>query len=273
MLIYDSLQPAMRACVETRTFAIARLYNNEKTMCDCGQDCCEVCFSIAADKVYECHFLSPADQVHCLRIVIFICPEYLGQFSTEHTDLSYCFSRRDPLWEHRSGMTEEERERFLYFIHKLSQERGYGQDVLDQAGFLELMIFLNGIVISRYPRQACAVRDAVQGALRSRHAQIDEILDYIDRHLAERISIPVLSAHFYISGSYLSRIFKDATGTTINQYIIAKRISHAEVLLADGHSVAETSSLCGFGDYSNFLKAFTRAVGISPKKYAAFARC
>ena len=78
--------------------------------------------------------------------------------------------------------------------------------------------------------------------------------------------------HFYLSSSYLCRIFKDSTGTTINQYITAKRISRAKVLLAEGHPVAEDSSLCGFGDYSNFLKAFTKIVGISPSKYAAFMR-
>ena len=33
--------------------------------------------------------------------------------------------------------------------------------------------------------------------------------------------------------------------------------------IADGEA-------CGFNDYSNYLRAFTKAVGISPKKYAQF---
>ncbi|MDE6591179.1 MAG: AraC family transcriptional regulator, partial [Oscillospiraceae bacterium] len=107
---------------------------------------------------------------------------------------------------------------------------------------------------------------------KTHHAQVDGILSYINQHLAEDLSIPMLASQFYLSGSYLCKIFKDATGTTINRYITAKRIARAKALLAEGHSVAETSSLCGFGDYSNFLKAFTRIVGISPKKYASYAR-
>ena len=75
----------------------------------------------------------------------------------------------------------------------------------------------------------------------------------------------VLAASFFLSESYICRIFKQATGTTINQYITAKRISRAKILLAEGRTVTEACSLCGFGDYSNFLKSFTRAVGISPK--------
>ena len=37
-----------------------------------------------------------------------------------------------------------------------------------------------------------------------------------------------------------------------------------------GYSVTEACEMCGFNDYSNYLKAFTKAVGISPKKYAQF---
>ena len=104
------------------------------------------------------------------------------------------------------------------------------------------------------------------------HSQIDEILDYINQNLAENLSISMLAAHFYLSNSYLCKIFKTATGTTINRYITAKRISQAKAMLAEGYSVAETGSLCGFGDYSNFLKSFTKVVGISPKKYASFTQ-
>lgn len=279
MLIYDSCEPAVRSCVETGTFAVARLYDNEKMMCLRARDYCEVCFSISGDRQFsagsrgcECHYLSWTDQMSCVRVVIFVCPEYLARFSTERTDLNHCFTCSDSVRGHTLGMSQEERGQFMYFIHKLSQERGFGQDVLDQAVFLELMTFLNGIFISHCNQGETLARVESRAVPRPCHPQVDEILDYINQHLEETISIPALAAHFYISSSYLYRIFKDATGTTINQYITSRRISRAKILLADGHPVAETGSLCGFGDYSNFLKAFTKAVGLSPKKYASFAR-
>ena len=85
------------------------------------------------------------------------------------------------------------------------------------------------------------------------------------------ISQEQLAEHFYLSESYICRIFKAATSTTINKYIVAQRISLAKSLLTEGHSVAETCDKCGFRDYSNFLKTFTKVVGISPKKYAQFS--
>lgn len=292
MLIYNSCQSAIQSCVETRTFAIARLYNNEKTMSIHIHDCYEIYFSVSGGKQFlidnrmyefqpgdiffinqfESHYLSKIDQINHIRVVISIYPEFLKKFSTEQTDLNYCFTYRDPVWGHKLSLTKEERRQFMYFVNKLSEERGFGQDVLDQAVFLELMTFLNRTFLTHCVRGTATVPKETWAFQGPRHSQIDEILDYMNQHLAENLNIPMLAAHFYLSSSYLCKIFKDATGTTINRYITTKRISRAKALLAEGHSVAETSSLCGFGDYSNFLKSFTKVVGISPKKYASFTR-
>ena len=111
-----------------------------------------------------------------------------------------------------------------------------------------------------------------QNNLRLHYSRIDEILAYIDQHLVEDVSISVLASHFYLNNSYLSKIFKEITGTTINRYIAAKRVARAKALLSEGRSVSETCMLCGFGDYSSFLRSFTKIVGMSPKKYATYTR-
>lgn len=292
MLIHNSCQSAIKSCLETKTFAIARLYNNEKTMGIHIHDCYEIYFSISGGKQFlidnrvykfepgdiffinqfESHYLSHIDETTHMRIVISIYPEYLNQVSTKQTDLNYCFTHRDPVLGHKVSLTEEERKRFMYFIHKLSEEREFGQDVLDHAMFLELMTFLNHVFISRCTHEPNFVKDELRNIPKSHYSKIDEILDYINQHLEEELSVSILAAQFYLSNSYLHKIFKEATGTTVNRYITAKRISYAKVLLTEGHSVAETSSLCGFRDYSNFLKSFTKTVGISPKKYASFTQ-
>lgn len=292
MLIHDSCQSAIRACLDTGTFAVAWLYNNEKTMGIHMHDCYEIYFSISGgrqflidNRIYEVrpgdiflinqcesHCLSHVDQMTHERVVISVFPEYLKGLSTKQTNLDYCFTYRNPVQGHRLSLTEEERARFLYFVHKLSEKQEFGQDVLDQAVFLELMTFLNHSFMVNCEQAPAFVLEETLSVRRPCHSQIEPILDYINQHLAENLSIPMLAAYFYFSSSYLSRIFKDATGTTINQYITARRIAKAKALLAQGHSVAETSLLCGFGDYSNFLKSFTKSEGISPKKYASLVR-
>ncbi len=98
---------------------------------------------------------------------------------------------------------------------------------------------------------------------------MDAILSYINSNIGEPLTLAGLSAHFY-EHVHLCRIFKEATGTTINKYITAKRITLSKSLLDQGCSVSEACEACGFNDYSNYLRAFTKAVGISPKSTHSF---
>ena len=138
------------------------------------------------------------------------------------------------------------------------------------------MVYLNHLFLLRCSRDFRfqsdqAVLSVTAEAPAFRHGQIDEILSYINQHLTEELTIAALAENFFISVSYLCRIFKESTGTTINKYITARRITLAKSLLSEGYSVSDTCQRCGFQDYSNFLKAFTKAVGISPKKYSQFS--
>lgn len=292
MLIHDSCQSAIHSCLDEKTFAIARLYSDEKTMGIHIHDCYEVYYSISGGKQFlidnrvyefdagdiffvnqfESHYLSRVDQTNHVRVVLSIYPEYLKRLCTEKSDLTYCFTHRDPMLGHRLSLTDKERRQFMYFIHMLAEEHTFGQDLLDQAYFLELMIFLNRTFISRHAKEPSLGWNEAQNNLRLHYSRIDEILAYIDQHLVEDVSISVLASHFYLNNSYLSKIFKEITGTTINRYIAAKRVARAKALLSEGRSVSETCMLCGFGDYSSFLRSFTKIVGMSPKKYVTYTR-
>ena len=285
MKICNSCKTAIQSCLDTQTFAAAHLYNDEKPMAIHIHDCYEIYFSISGGKQflidnrfydfspgdiffinqYESHYLSQIDSVTHERIVLSIYPDYLKKCCSPQTDLNYCFSCRDTASGHKRTLSPDEQKRFLYYIHKLGNSEEFGQDILDHAVFLELMTFLNRIFIRQSVPQNIPVSDSS-----AYHGQIHEILSYINQHLTEDLTIKNLAEHFYISSSHLCKIFKDTTGTTINSYVVAKRITHAKELLTEGNSVMETCEQCGFRDYSNFLKTFTRTVGISPKKYAQY---
>lgn len=288
MLIYDSCQSAIQSCMDTKTFAIARLYNGEKTLGIHIHDCYEIYFSISGGEQFlidnrlyefqsgdlffinqfESHYLSKVDQASHERVVISIHPEYLMCLSTPQTDLNHCFTYRDPFIGNRISLTKKERQQFMFYINKLSEEQKFGQDVLDQVTFLELMCFLNSVFLSY-----CSPKSDLNTIVSPCQCfQIDKVLSYINQHIAEDLSVTTLASHFYLSCSYLHRIFKNTTGTTVNQYITAKRIAKAKALLSNGHSVMETGSLCGFKNYNNFYKAFIRVVGFSPREYIACIR-
>ena len=61
--------------------------------------------------------------------------------------------------------------------------------------------------------------------------------------------------------------FKKNTGYSIHQFIMQKRLIQANSYIKKGLPTMEVSQQCGFGDYSNFVKAFKKKYGLSPKKY------
>ncbi|WP_342757601.1 AraC family transcriptional regulator [Kineothrix sedimenti] len=280
---FTSCKMATQHCITNKYFALAHLYSDEKTMDMHIHDCCEIYYSISGGKQflidnrfydirpgdiffinqYESHYLTQVDTGEHERIVISVHPDYLQEISSDQTDLSYCFTHRFKGLPHRLHLDPEMSKRFIYLIHKIADSDGFGFDLMERAAFSDLMVFLN-----RTFYESC--HKAYTETVITNHAQVDDILNYINLHISEDITLERLSEYFYLSSSYLCRIFKSTTGTTINKYITARRITIAKALLNEGITVMEACSKCGFNDYSNFLKAFTKAVGISPKKYAQF---
>lgn len=273
-------QEVIDQCLNTGSFAYAHLYKDEKTMNIHIHHNYEIYYSISGGNQFlidnqlyeikdgdiffinqfESHQVTKIDQQQHERIMLAIHPNLLRRLSSQSTELDYCFTNRSKCNPHRLHLLPKDQDRFNYYIYKLRSNIGFGHDLLDQAILIELMVFLNEIYI----------RDTRED-ITNHNSLIDEILSYINKNIRDTLTIEVLSSHFHLSSSYLCRIFKSTTGTTINKYITAKRITLSKALLVEGYSVNEVCEMCGFNDYSNYLKAFTKAVGISPKKYAQFS--
>lgn len=298
-----SCKQAMETCCQNRTFSIAHLYKEEKAMDMHIHDCYEIYYSISGGKQflidnrfysiepgdifiinqYESHKITQFDQMVHERIVLSVHPDYTKRLSTAETDLDTCFSKRQTHFSHKISLPKEKQKRFLYYINKITKAEGYGHDILEQATFMELMLFINKefktcalttetITDSLHSNKDNPAdgkgKDSPTGFSYVYNHQVDDILSFINRNISSPLTIEALSSEFFLSESYICRIFKSATGTTINKYIGARRISIAKALLSEGASVTEAYEKSGFTDYSNFFKAFTKAVGISPKKYA-----
>ncbi|PQV63589.1 AraC-type DNA-binding protein [Abditibacterium utsteinense] len=92
---------------------------------------------------------------------------------------------------------------------------------------------------------------------------------YIEMHLNWRtLSLDMVAHHVYVSPSHLNRLFKAELGMTLKEYIQGKRIGVAKALLEESDiAVSEVGFLSGFFPPSHFARAFSQAVGITPKKF------
>ena len=93
---------------------------------------------------------------------------------------------------------------------------------------------------------------------------IPEMIRYINNHLTDDITLDLLSARFFISKHHLNKIFRKATGTTVIDYLLHKRIAAAQQLLIEGASAQTACHQTGFRDYSSFYRSYTRILGHTP---------
>lgn len=284
MKIFNTCSEALEMCISKSYFAIAHLYNSEKPIGTHIHDCYELYYSVSGAKQFlinnQFYPVEPGDaffvnqfESHCLtcvdsgaheRIVIFISPAFLKSISTEATDLDACFREHPPGRSHRIPLTPEEQKRFRFYIDNLRNTNNFGSDIMERSVFSLLMVYITKRYLKFIRHRSVPLRSA---SSEGHGVKVDGILSYINQHLDESISLEQIAEQFYLSTSYVCRIFKAATGTTINQYMIAKRISKAKELLRDGMSAADVAVRCGFGDYSNFYKAFIKSTKVSPKNY------
>lgn len=94
----------------------------------------------------------------------------------------------------------------------------------------------------------------------------EELVAYINLHLFDDLSLDFLSNHFFLSRSQLGRLFKQATGSSVWDYIIIKRLMAARNKIKSGTPAYAACQQCGFRDYSSFYRAYVQRFGNSPQK-------
>lgn len=98
--------------------------------------------------------------------------------------------------------------------------------------------------------------------------ELTKLKEYLDEHYTEKISLDELAIHFFINKYYLTKIFKETYGTTINSYIIAKRITRAKQMLRfTDMTLEEIAIAVGMNGGNYFSRMFKKIEGISPREY------
>lgn len=91
---------------------------------------------------------------------------------------------------------------------------------------------------------------------------------FISDHLAEDLSIEMITQHIHVSKSVLYKKFRGSFDCTISEYINAKRVEKAaDLLLKSDLSIEEISKKTGFTSASYFSKTFKKMKGVSPLQY------
>ena len=102
----------------------------------------------------------------------------------------------------------------------------------------------------------------------NKNAALDEIIKYIRSNFGGNLTLDLLAEQAHISREYLSRKFKNYTGTNLSDFITEVRIERAKQLLRSStHSITDISAYCGYTSLGNFQRFFKKLTGCSPSEY------
>ena len=201
---------------------------------------------IHSDAVYE-------------RIIIYVSPDFISSYQNENYDLNYCFKKAQEEKSNVLRMDSFHRSK-LYEVtcelEKSFSDADYAGELYQNILFLEFMIQLNRATIHNHI-------DYVNTS--ASNPKILALLDFLNTHLTEDISIDRLSEQFYISKYYLMHSFKEETGYTIGNYLTTRRLLRARDLIRDGSPITEACFASGFKNYSSFSRAYKKYFKKAPR--------
>lgn len=195
------------------------------------------------------------------RIVLWINKEYLFSLSSNDTSLTRCFDSANPGHTNLLRLSYSAQEQLGIMLGELIKEQNndsYAKDLACKAILLRILVELNRLSVSY------GEKHETQSTL---SPFILSVLDYINQHYCEKLSLSSIADDFFVSKYYLSHTFNSVVGTSVHRYITLKRLINAKQMLASGIKPTTVAANCGFNDYAGFYRAFTGEYGITPTEY------
>jgi len=194
------------------------------------------------------------------RIVLWIDKQFLEGFILSGQNLTACFDTTVP--GHTNLLRPEgvARQYLTFLLENLMVEVDSEDPYSDMAALSLLAQVL--VALNRLAKQSAGEENKS-----GQDATVYSVLSYINEHYSENLTLDDLANKFFISKYHLSREFQRLVGTSVHRYIVQKRLVMAKQMLSAGRPSSEVYQNCGFGDYSNFYRAFKAEYQISPKDY------
>ena len=188
------------------------------------------------------------------RMILYIAPEYLRSLTAGDCDPSECFRRAQETFQYVYRDENGSRVRPLFqALAETIRQGGYGAALLAQAQFTELMVEVNRVVRGGH-RVGAAGGDS----------KVISLLQYLNLHLTEPLTIDQLAERFYISKYHMMQRFRQETGVFRPRLPDGEAAAAGAAAAGAGCTPAEAAGAGGYQDYSTFSRAYKKQFGRSP---------
>lgn len=230
-----------------------------------------------AKQALEMKFYHPGDPVFYYRarnlddeqlqerINAFITSMKNGLIEENYEDFAKSLMEWEQFLQNEECMTEKEVKKIyegLLFIMADGEDHGEGRNRLEEIDdFVECSAYYHSLFNEKLKAKITVKNKEYSPLIRN-------VLQYIDEHYNENISLKALGETFHASPNYISRLFKQEAGRGLFDYINVIRIRKAKELLKDyRYKIYEIAEMVGFNSQVHFAIVFNKYEGMSPKDF------
>ncbi len=206
------------------------------------------------------HVLIHSHKIPYRRFVFWISKDFcneLLQLSPDYVFLmQHAFVKKEYIFHNDVIAFNRIQSKVFSLIEEMHGDR-FGRDARITLCVQDLILHLNRIVYEKNNTKTASDEESLYQGL----------LNFIDEHLDENLTLDRLAVEFYVSKFHISHVFKNNMGISLHQYITKKRLYACKDAICSTMSISEAYLMFGFGDYSSFFRAFKKEFGLSPREY------
>ncbi|WP_309121601.1 AraC family transcriptional regulator [Paenibacillus sp.] len=157
---------------------------------------------------------------------------------------------------------------FAYVEHMLAVHEQNARSVGDhraaefELSFLLIVQLLNAVSLHLHPHLGTSTSSP------RTFSYAEKVMQWIEEHYRDDIQLEDIAEAMHLSKYYVSRLFQNETGSTIPQYVTARRIKIAcRLLQTTSYSIERIGIEVGIPNPSYFIRTFKKTVGTTPLKY------
>lgn len=96
---------------------------------------------------------------------------------------------------------------------------------------------------------------------------LDKVINYIEEHIEEKLTLDKISSKCYFSKFYLSRVFKSTLNISMMEYVRKRKLARSvHDLLHTEAKISDIADKYNFSHTAAYIRAFKNTYGISPKR-------
>ena len=163
---------------------------------------------------------------------------------------------------------------FIQCVHFREEKRNEIESIINsmifefenkQIGYISILSGYTRVLFSLFLRMS---NESSRNEKKYVNGVLPEIVEYVNQHCCEKISLNELASRCFYNPSYFSHVFKKSCGKSLSRYIKEQRIRHAiELLQTTDYSVATIGQMVGYEDKAFFHKKFKEITGKTPSAF------